>query len=89
MLVVHADELSQGRFCNVEITSSLGPIRIDCQIVRTQPHQEKNVERPLYQSGLAIVAADHQSRQRLRSFSVAYQGAGALGHSVASAASRD
>ncbi len=68
MLVVHADELAHGRFCHVQIASEIGPIRLDCQIVRTSPHEVPRSSRPLYESALTILSADHQSRQRMHSF---------------------
>ena len=50
-----------GEFCRVEVPTDLGPIKLDCEVVRTVP------ERTLYHTGLQIVAADHQSAERLRS----------------------
>ena len=53
-----------GEFCRVEVPTDLGPIKLDCEVVRTVP------ERTLYHTGLQIVSADHQSAERLRSICV-------------------
>ena len=45
-----------GSVCRVELSSDWGPIRIDCEVVRT-------VDR---QSGLEIVVMDRQSAERLK-----------------------
>ena len=57
-----------GDICRVEITSDLGPITLDCEVVRTVQHSpsQNGFTKPLFQSGLRVVAADHQSAQRLR-----------------------
>ena len=61
MRVAHQATLpNPGEFCRVEVPTDLGPIKLDCQIVRTV-HQNH-----LYQTGLSIVSADHQSTERLR-----------------------
>jgi hypothetical protein len=61
MRVAHQSSIPQpGEFCRIEVASILGPIRLDCEVVRTVP------DRALYQSGLEIIAADHQSAERLR-----------------------
>ena len=61
MRVAHQSSLPEpGEFCRIEVASSLGPIRLDCEIVRTVP------DKALYHSGLQIIAADHQSAERLR-----------------------
>ena len=52
---------SPGEFCRIEMPTDLGPIKLDCEVVRTVP------ERTLYHTALQIVAADHQSAERLRS----------------------
>ena len=49
-----------GGLCRVEVPTDLGPIRLDCEVVRTV------TERALYHTGMQIVAADHQSAERLR-----------------------
>ncbi|HUP45754.1 MAG TPA: PilZ domain-containing protein [Thermoanaerobaculia bacterium] len=53
-----------GEFCRVELPTDLGPIKLDCEVVRTVH------ERALYHTGLQIVSADHQSAERLRSMCV-------------------
>ena len=64
--VLHENVLPQpGDIVRVEIQSDMGPIRLDCEIVRTVPHTSTGAK-PLAQSGMRIVAADHQSAQRLR-----------------------
>lgn len=59
---------SPGDICRVEIMSDLGPITLDCEVIRTVPHAapQSGPAQALYQSGLRVVAADHQSAQRLR-----------------------
>ena len=53
-----------GGLCRVEVLTDVGPIKLDCEVVRTVH------ERQLYHTGLNIVAADHQSAERLRSMCV-------------------
>ncbi len=68
--VLHENILpSPGDICRVEISSELGPITLDCEVVRTVHHtpQQNAFGKPLFQSGLRVVAADHQSALRLRS----------------------
>ncbi len=55
-----------GDFCRVELPSELGPIRLDCAIVRTVADRAMTTARTLFQSGLEVVAADRQSAERLR-----------------------
>lgn len=50
-----------GEFCRIEVPTDLGPLTLDCEVVRTVP------ERSVYHTGLQILAADHQSAERLRS----------------------
>lgn len=60
--IVHQTALpSPGAFCRVEVLSDLGPMKLDCEVVRTMPQNS------LFYSGLAIVAADWQSTERLKS----------------------
>jgi hypothetical protein len=55
-----------GSFCRVELTSDWGPIRMDCQIVRTAPLIDGSDPAPKsFYSGLQIVVIDRQSEQRL------------------------
>ena len=64
--VAHQAELpAPGGFVRIEVTTNLGPIRLDCEVVRTVP------ERSLYHTGLQILASDHQSAERLRSMCAA------------------
>ena len=59
--IVHQSPLpTPGAYCRVEITSDLGPVKLDCEIIRTVMHNA------LYHSGLAIVSADRQSTERLK-----------------------
>lgn len=51
-----------GEFVRIELPTDMGPIRLDCQVVRTIPDNNQ-----VYQTGLSIVAGDHQSKERLRS----------------------
>ena len=67
--VLHENALPQpGQICRLEISSDLGPITIDCEVVRTVQHfaADSGFAKPLAQSGLRVVAADHQSALRLR-----------------------
>ena len=66
--VLHENALpSPGDICRVEILSDMGPITLDCEVVRTVQHSGgPSVGKQLCQSGLRVVAADHQSAQRLR-----------------------
>jgi hypothetical protein len=50
-----------GSFCRVEVMTDLGPIKLDCEVVRTVN------ERALLHTALTIVSADRQSAERLRS----------------------
>ena len=62
MRVAHKTPLpSPGDVCRVELPSEIGPIRLDCEVIRTI------VQNALFQTGLHIVAADHQSCERFRS----------------------
>lgn len=62
MRVAHQAALpAPGGFCRVEVPTDLGPIKLDCEVVRTVS------ERALYHTGLQILATDHQSAERLRS----------------------
>jgi hypothetical protein len=56
-----------GEFCRVEVPTDLGPIKLDCQIVRTV-HRDH-----LFHTGVSIVSADRQSTERLRSLCVELQ----------------
>ncbi len=62
--VIHQAPLPDpGEVCRVELPSDVGPISLDCEVVRTV------LERALYHSGMQIVAAaDRQSAERLRTF---------------------
>lgn len=67
--VLHENALPQpGDICRVEIATDMGPIRLDCEVVRTSQHapHKNGVGKQLFQSGLRVVAADHQSAERLR-----------------------
>lgn len=64
--ILHENVLpSPGDLCRVEVQSDVGPITLDCEVVRTIPHSS-GIARPLSESGLRVVAADHQSAERLR-----------------------
>jgi hypothetical protein len=59
--IVHQSPLPMpGSYCRVEINSDLGPLKLDCEMIRTVMHNA------LFHSGLAIVAADRQSTERLK-----------------------
>lgn len=56
-----------GAVCRVEMPSELGPIRLDCAIVRTVKQSANAAARELFHSGLEVLSADRQSEARLRS----------------------
>jgi len=67
MRVAHHSNLpGPGEYCRVELQSDVGPIILDCEVVRTMPQSSllSSFATALYQSGLQIVAADHQSGER-------------------------
>ena len=67
MRVAHHSELPEpGQLCRVELQSDVGPIVLDCEVVRTMPQASPlaSFATALYQSGLQIIAADRQSGQR-------------------------
>lgn len=60
--IAHQSALpAPGGFCRLELATTEGPVKLDCEIVRTSVAQQ------LFHSGLQIVAADRQSAERLRS----------------------
>ena len=60
--IAHQSALpAPGGFCRLEFPTDEGPVRLDCEIVRTVP------SRSVFHSGLQIVATDRQSAERLRS----------------------
>lgn len=62
--VAHLGQLPPpGAICRVELMSEVGPIRLDCEIVRTV------VEDAMLHSGLQVISTDHQSASRLQSLS--------------------
>ena len=68
--VLHENALpTPGDICRIEIQTDIGAITLDCEVVRTVRHTSGEVPmpKPLSESGLRVVAADHQSAQRLRS----------------------
>jgi hypothetical protein len=67
MRVAHHSNLPEpGEYCRVELQSEVGPIILDCEVVRTYPQSSPlaTFATALYQSGLQIVASDHQSGER-------------------------
>ncbi len=50
-----------GQFCRVELPTEVGPIKLDCEVVRTTSADQ------LFHTALWVVAADRQSTERLRS----------------------
>lgn len=67
--IVHDAPLpSPGSVCRLEMPSSLGPIRLDCAIVRTVKESADAAGRAIFRSGLEVLsAADRQSEARLQS----------------------
>jgi hypothetical protein len=60
--IIHKAPLpGPGEFCRVDVPTDSGPIRLDCEIVRTESAHA------LFYSGLSIIApADRQSGERMR-----------------------
>jgi hypothetical protein len=48
-----------GAFCRLELSSNLGPLKLDCEVIRTERMET-------LQTALAIITADRQSLERLR-----------------------
>ena len=57
-----------GGICRIELASDWGPIRVDCQVVRTvqRAMTQTQTQSPVFHSGLQIVVMDHQSAERLQ-----------------------
>lgn len=55
-----------GGICRLEVPSDVGPIQLDCAIVRTVKQSAVDAARQLFHSGLQVLAADRQSQARLR-----------------------
>lgn len=69
MRVAHQGTLpAPGAFCRVELPTDVGTIKVDCEVVRTvpQPPPLTQTTKPIFHSGLAVVAADRQSAERLK-----------------------
>ncbi len=65
--VAHQSELPPpGGICRIDVTSEMGPIRLDCTIVHTAIRQANAAAKSLFNSGLEILAADRQSTERMR-----------------------
>jgi hypothetical protein len=61
LLVAHSATLPDpGSTCRVDLRNTFGPIRLDCQIIRTYMVDE------VPHTALSIVAGDPQSIERLR-----------------------
>jgi hypothetical protein len=66
--VVHEMALPEpGDVCRLEVPSEVGPIRLDCAIVRTVKRSAVDAAHALFHSGLQVIGADRQSEARLRS----------------------
>lgn len=60
--IAHQAQLPDpGQFVRVEVPTEMGPIKLDCEVVRRVTANQ------LFHSGLAIVSADRQSTERFRS----------------------
>jgi hypothetical protein len=60
--IAHESQLPPpGAVCRVELMSEVGPIRLDCEVVRTV------VEAAMLHSGLHVLSTDLQSAARLES----------------------
>ena len=67
--LIHENVLpAPGDIVRIEMNSEVGRITLDCEVVRTAPHTapQGTFGKPMFQSGLRVVAADHQSAERLR-----------------------
>jgi PilZ domain len=65
--VAHENPLPPpGGVCRVELPSDLGPIKLDCTIVRTVKRSLGDAARAIFHSGLEVLAADRQSQARLQ-----------------------
>lgn len=66
--LIHQNVLpALGQMCRLEVQSEVGPMTLDCEVVRTSQQPMNNgLAKPVFQSGLRVVSADHQSAQRLR-----------------------
>ena len=67
--LIHENALPQpGQLVRVEIATEIGPIILDCEVVRTVQHTggQNGFTKSLCQSGLRVIAADHESAERLR-----------------------
>ena len=60
--IIHKLPLPEpGKYCRVDVPTDVGPIHLDCEVVRTE------TAHALFHSGLSIVApADRQSAERMR-----------------------
>ena len=64
--IAHQSALpAPGGFCRVEMATAEGPVKLDCEIVRTSVAEQR-----IFHTGLQIVATDRQSAERLRSLCV-------------------
>ena len=69
--IAHEGQLPPpGGICRVEVMSELGPIRLDCAIVRTVADAATNIGAALFHTGLEVIASDRQSAARLQSIAV-------------------
>ena len=65
--VEHEDHLPPpGGICRLALFSESGPIHVDCAIVRTVAQNAEAVAKGLFRTGLQVLSADFQSRQRLQ-----------------------
>src|SRR5687767_5581047 len=51
-----------GEICRLELMSEVGPIKLDCAVIRT----ESDNLRLIFYTGLSVIASDHQSASRLQ-----------------------
>ncbi len=65
--VVHESALPPpGGICRLEVPSEVGPISLDCAIVRTVKRNATDAARVVFHTGLQVLAADRQSQARLQ-----------------------
>lgn len=64
--VAHQSQLPpKGAVCNVDLPTDMGSIRLNCAIVHTAIQHATTAAKNLFNTGLEIVSADEESRQRL------------------------
>lgn len=72
--IVHESALPPpGGICRLEVPSEVGPIQLDCAIVRTVKRSAVDAAHELFHSGLQVIAADRQSQARLETITITHK----------------